>query len=336
MLVLASLINNMPSLDGFFRTFLMVLGLMVSLSMPGAAQDVDVPAAGPSADDLAVADALDAIRNGEFQKGTAILQRLAEQANPDALFHLAEMARLGIGGEVSMPIAIMYYRLAGKLGNEKAAMKLANILYFDGGKTAAEIAEALSIWQTYALQGNPEAAYLLGIIYWNGENGRTPDPLRGYGLVWRAAKENYQLAVESELEMRSLLEGDARRAGQAYGERLEELGFNDDLIGMDLLVEGWTPDEEETTIQKPDDWKNVWHLEVGFALREADAAALLEEIRTEHAALVEGLFSEMAPSPNRIDRYKLIFGPLDGLNSAVSLCVSLKRAGFDCFAKPPE
>lgn len=290
----------------------------------------------PSVDEQTIEDALDALRSGDFQTGRAILQGLSEQANPEALYHLAEMARLGIGGDVSMPIAIMYYRLAGRLGNERAAMKLANILYFDGSNSEAEIAEAFAIWQTYALSGNAEAAYLLGLIYWNGDNGRTPDPLRGYGLVWRAAEAGFELAVTSELEMRTLLPGDARAAGQAYGERLEDLGFSDELIGMDLLVEGWTADDdEEDAAEKPEDWATVWHLEVGFAMREEDALALLEEIKREHGAVIGGLYSEMIPSPNRIARFKLVFGPLDGMHAAVNLCVDLKRAGYDCFAKPP-
>jgi len=298
----------------------------------------DAPAPNPqssSADDRVIEDALNAIRNQDTEKGMGLLQRLADQANPEALYHLAEMSRLGIGGKQSMTVATMYYRLAGKLGNEKAAMKLANILYFDGDGTPAEISEALATWQTYALQGNAEAAYLLGIIYWNGENGRTPDPLRGYGLVWRSAQTGYNDAVQSELTMRAQLPGKARDAGQIYGERLDELGFSDELIGMDLLVEGWEPDEKKAS-EKPDDWTKVWRLEVGFAMRQEDAAAMMERINRDHAETLKGLFGEMAESPNRPGRYRLLYGPAEGLHAAVSLCVTLKRAGFDCFAKPPD
>lgn len=309
-----------------------MLCLLAFVGLPIYAQD----AAAPTSDDLIIEDALDAIRNGEFQKGKTIMQRLAEQGNPVALYHMAEMARLGIGGEINMGIATMYYRLAARLGDEKASMKLANILYFDGEKTPAEIAEALSIWQTYALKDNPEAAYLLGLIYWNGENGRTPDPLRGYGLVWRAAEAGYDAAIQSELSMRAALPGDARNAGQIYGERLQDLGFTDELIGMDLLVEGYVPEEKEEKIEKPADWSKVWHLEVGFALRREDADELMARIKNENGEIVAGLYDEITPSPNRAERYRLVFGPVDGLHKAVSLCVSLKRAGFDCFAKPPE
>jgi len=287
-----------------------------------------------SADDRVIEDALNAIRNQETEKGMKLLQDLADQANPEALYHLAEMSRLGIGGKQSTSVAMMYYRLAGKLGNEKAAMKLANLLYFDGEGTPTEISEALAIWQTYALQDNAEALYLLGIIYWNGENGRTPDPLRGYGLVWRSAESGYNDAIQTELTMRAQVSGDARAAGQAYGERLAELGFSDELIGMDLLVEGWQPDAKKTA-EKPADWATVWRLEVGFAMREEDAAAMLAKIKRDHGEIIAGLYSEVVEAPNRVGRYRLVFGPVEGLHPAVNLCVSLKRGGFDCFAKPP-
>lgn len=316
-----------------FRLWLMGLCAFVWLAFaPNAfAQEPE-----RTADEQSIEDALNAVRDGDFQTGLAMLRAMSEQANPEAMFHLAEMARLGVGGETSMPIATMYYRLAGKLGHERAAMKLANILYFEGSRSPAEIAEAFATWQSYALSGNPEAAYLLGIIYWNGENGRTADPVRGYGLVWRAAQENYADAVSAELEMRTLLPGDARKAGQTYGENLVEYGFSEELLNMDLLIEDWeAAEEEDTDLKKPEDWTAVWHLEVGFALREEDARTMLADILENHSDVVKNLFNEMVPSPNRIDRYKILFGPLDGLHAAVNLCVDFKRAGFDCFAKPP-
>lgn len=323
-----SIFNNRSSWRYALATWLVIVSAALSYVH---AQDT-----AQSADQQSIEDALNAIRDGDHQTGRAMLRSMSEQGNPDAMYHLAEISRLGIGGEASMSIATMFYRLASRLGHEPAAMKLANILYFEGEQSIQETAEAFSIWQTYALTDNAEAAYLLGIIYWNGENGRTPDPVRGYGLVWKAAEAGYQDAVAAELEMRTLLPGDARQAAQNYAGRLSELGFSDELLNMDLLVEGWSPDEEETLVEKPENWSAVWHLEVGFALREEDARTMLSEILENHSGVVKGLFNEMVPSPNRLGRYKLVFGPLEGMHSAVNLCVDLKRAGFDCFAKPPS
>lgn len=311
--------------------------LLVALVCSGAAMGQDQQST-TDADDLSVNDALEYIRNGDVDTGMDILESLGQQANPNALFHLAEMARIGIGREKSLSVATMYYRLSGQLGNEAAALKLANILYFDGDGSEAELAEAVSIWQTYALKGNPEAAYVLGTLYWNGDVGNSPDPVRGYGLVWRAAQTDYKPAVQTELTMRAQLNGDARNAGEEYGKALEVEGFSDQPLALELMVEGYVPgtnDDDEKTAEKPEDWTKVWRLEVGFAMGDGDAESLLQRIRREEANVVKGLYGEVIKSPNRVGMYRLVFGPINSMNDAVSRCVALKRAGHDCFAQPP-
>ncbi|WP_262693318.1 tetratricopeptide repeat protein [Kordiimonas aquimaris] len=292
-----------------------------------------------AADELSVNDALEDIRNGDIEKGMGILESLGRQANPTALFHLAEMARIGIGRDKSIPIATMYYRMSGQLGNEAAALKLANILYFDGTGSEAELAEAVSVWQTYALKGNPEAAYVLGTLYWNGEVGSAPDPVRGYGLVWRAAQTGYNPAEQAELSMRAQMNGAARSAGEAYGKALETEGFGGGQLALELLIDGYSGDTDgeggQNPAEKPEDWAKVWRLEVGFAMDDAGASELLERIRREEAATVKDLYGEVIKSPNRVGMYRLVFGPVNTMNDAVSMCVVLKRAGHDCFAQPP-
>ena len=214
------------------RSISLLLAIGLCIWTPAATNALQDSASDLSVDEQTLEDALEAIRAGDFKTGRAILEFLTEQANPEAMYHLAEMARLGIDGEVSMPIAIMFYRLSSRLGNARSSMKLANILYFDGEQTASEIAEALSIWQAQAIAGNAEAAYVLGIIYWNGEGGRTPDPVRGYGLVWKAAEAGYKDAENFELEMRTLLPGDAREAAKVYAQRLQEFGFSDEHLNF--------------------------------------------------------------------------------------------------------
>lgn len=317
-----------------FKIFFVVMTLSCAGFVHALAQDAS------SADDRSVRDALEDIRNGDIERGMEILQLLAEEAHPEALFHLAEMARLGVGRDKSMPIAIMYYRLSGQLGHSVAALRLAEILYFDSERTEAQLGEAASIWQSQALEGSPTAAFMLGMLYWNGEIGKAQDPVRGYGLVWRAAQAGYNEAVQAELTMRSQINGVARARGQAYGEALETEGFSDELLAMDLVIDGYSADVAETkdveASEKPEDWSKVWRLEVGFAMGAGDAEQLLERILREEADTVRGLNGEVIESPNRVGMFRLVFGPIERMNDAVSRCVALKRAGHDCFAQPPS
>jgi len=344
-------------------------GITLLLYRPAAALDLEnyTLKVAQSADEISVAEALEDIRNGDIERGVVILQRLGGQGNADSLFHMGELFRLGIGRDKASDIAAMYYRLATALGHKRAALSLANLLFFDGDNSDKTVAEALGIWQSLAMEGNMESLYLLGMIYWNGEAGLAQDPVRGYGLVWRAAQEGYADAVQNELTMRSLLNLEARNAAMKYGNALDTEGFGSDPLALDLVVAASPelsagenidesepiskpestdvtqqsapaakPEEKEVPLEKPEDWRRVWRLEVGFAMSEVEVRRLRSMLNQTQQETVGQLFSEVQPSINRPGLFRLIYGPMKGMLQAVNSCVSLKRAGHDCSAKAPE
>lgn len=340
------------------RKLVVSLGLILAVQVTVAAMHTvaeaqDTGNQQSSADQATLDEALEAIRDGNFEKGTIILQRLGGQGNADSLFHLGELFRLGVGQEKSETVAIMYYRLSAALGHRRAALTLANFLFFEGDGTEATYGEALSLWQEAALDGDLEATYILGMIYWNGEAGVPQDPVRGYGLVWRAAQEGWADAEQNELTMRSLLPADAREAAMEYGRSLEVEGFSADQLALDLVMteepalESEEDDNEveetareaavdEAPLEKPSDWAEVWRLEVGFAMSELEINRLRIIIGSTMPETVGELYDDIVPSVTRPGLYRLIYGPMRSMHHAVNTCVSLKRAGHDCNAQPPE
>ncbi|MEX0299982.1 MAG: tetratricopeptide repeat protein [Kordiimonas sp.] len=309
--------------------------IMMMVSVPASSQN--------SANEQAVQDAIALIRSGDIQRGVLAMQGLAELGVPEALFHMGEINKLGIGkDEPSIPVATMFYRLASKLGHERASLLLANILFFDGDGSEATYAEALEVWQSLALKGRSEAIYMLGMVYWNGEAGAVRDPIRGYGLVWLAAEQGYNDAIQNELSMKSMLNTEARNRAMQYARNLDEEGFGADPIAMELVLESSpvqvsTPvPVEEKPLVKPDDWSTVWRLEVGFAMSQLEVERLQKVIASTQSQVIGALFSEVIDSANRPGLYRLVYGPVKSMHDAVSRCVDLKRAGHDCFARPPE
>lgn len=282
-------------------------------------------------------DALDLISDDQVSAGIDALRRLGELGSGEAFFHLAEIHRLGVGREPAPKIALMYYRLAAQMGNKQGALNLANILYFEGDGSDADVNEALAIWQQYALLGDVEAMYLLGMLYWNGDGLGIPDPVRGYGLVWRASDVGYGPAMETEPQMHEQLNAEAIEAAKAYARDLEVKGFERKPLDLHLVTDD-VPDlaELEQGPKKPEDWDTVWRLEVGFAMGNDDTKALETAILAKKADTVGDMFHEIIEAPNRPGLYRLLFGPAKDMQDAVRRCVSLKRAGFDCFAKPPR
>ena len=295
----------------------------------------------PGLDASEISDALALIRQGQAEAGVAELRRLGELGNPDAFFHLAEINRLGAGKEESRTVALMYYRFAAQMGHKRAALSLANLLFFEGKDDAGEYDEAITIWKNYAAEGEPEAMYLLGMVYWNGEAGLLPDPVRGYGLVWRAAELDYRPAIEAAPAMKEQLSEPAQEKALAFGRDVAKTGIDGKPLALDLVTDDAQAiiekfEEAKAELKKPEDWNKVWHLEVGFAMGQDEAEKLRQQIIANPKAEVGDLFSEVIESANRPDLYRLIFGPIEGMTQSVRRCVSFKRAGYDCFAKPPS
>ncbi len=330
-----------PLRRGFASVF---AAWLLVVPAPLSAQDAETEPApqtstGSTMLEAEVEDALQLIRDGQVETGVETLRRLGELGNADAFFHLAEINRLGAGKEATEPVALMYYRFAARLGHTRAALSLANLLFFEGSGEG-DVNEAVEIWQQYALEAEPEAMYLLGMVYWNGESGILPDPVRAYGLVWRASQLQYTPAVEAEPEMRSQLSDEARETALAYAATMRSKGFDDKPLALELVTDDASAiiksyEESKGDKVKPDDWNTVWHLEVGFAMSKEEIEKVQARIMANEKTDVQDLFSEVIENANRPGMYRLVFGPVESMQRAVKHCVALKRAGHDCFAKPP-
>ena len=332
------------------KAALSILLLTAFTALPVAAQEIEDDApppvplqTGPTLEQDEINDALALVRDGNVDAAVERLRRLGELGNSDAFFHLAEINRLGAGKEASEDVALMYYRFAARLGHKRAALSLANILFFEGtsNDTEADYKEAIDIWQQYSLEGDPEAMYLLGMVYWNGEGGVLPDPVRAYGLIHRASALQYAPALEAEPAMREQLSLDARAKALEYSEQIALTGFDDKPLALELVTDDADAiiknyEETRDKREKPEDWNTVWHLEVGFAMSEEDIKKLQAQIIANPKTDVKDMFSEVIENANREGLYRLVFGPVPSMQEAVRHCVVLKRAGHDCFAKPPR
>lgn len=106
-----------------------------------------------------------------------------------AKYHLAECYRLGMGVEQTDPQkAIRLYQEASEHGYleedeiQQAAYRAGNI---------DRLTEAANV-------GYPLAAYLLGRMYWNGENGLKADVIHGGDYLYIAAESEHPCAVEAK------------------------------------------------------------------------------------------------------------------------------------------
>lgn len=289
--------------------------------------------------------ALQKLNEQNFEGALTILEELGEKGSADAYFHLGEIERLGIlprGKNLSL--AITNYRMASALGHKRAGLSLANMMYFDRGifesgqiKDKPSVETAVATWQQLALEGEREALYMLGIFYWNGTATLMQDPIRGYGLIWLAANKGYKDAIVAEPQMLPSLSYDARMAGRDYAGRIDQLGFSKDPLRLDLIYATISP--ASTTgakRKKPISWSLAWHLQIGISLPRESSEKLRLEIERDFSPILSPLHGETVADIDRIERYKLLYGPMKSMNEAVTTCLTFKKRGIDCFAIAPK
>ena len=285
-----------------------------------------------------VSSALDEIRSGRINQGIQKLLALGQNGNAEANFHLGQIYALGAGRKRDAEKAAGYFRSAARLGHQRAELSLANLLYFEG-QPGENYEEAFKIYKSYAMAGEPEAQYVLGMMFWNGDVSEDVDPIRGYALVWLASENGYPDAISTELEMHSQLNFDARREAKRYARALEEEGFSRIPLKLDLVE----PDNAEKTQQSPEkslltaeDWQNVWHVEVGAATSKRDADRLVRVIGQNMSTEIIGLSNLIVENNHLPGRYKILYGPFDSFQDAVMQCVKFKARGHDCFSRAPK
>ncbi len=282
---------------------------------------------------LTVKQALDKIPAGGVNAAIKDLTRLGYKGDGNAFFHLAEIYRLGVGREPAPDVSVMYYRLAAAQGHKQAELNLANLLYFDIGDIESR-ERALDIWKAATLAGELEAMYLYGLALWNGEAIGTSDPIRGYGLVARAADAGYSAAINTELEMRTQISFEARERGVEFAEDLSEDSFSSEPLDLDLVFAGL--ETESGRSDQPDDWAKVWRVEVGFSLNDMDSMYLQAEIMKQLPAFASRYAVTRIPARSNPDNWRLLYGPMSDAVEAASFCARLRRMGEDCFARAPE
>lgn len=279
--------------------------------------------------------ALEEMRQGRTNQGIQDLIKLGEEGNAEAFFHLGEVYALGAGRIRSAEKAIIYYRLAATSGHQRAELSLANLLYFEK-KGKAEREEAIEIYRRYAILGEPEALYVLGLIYWNGETGQMPDPIRGFGMIARAADMRYERAIEAELAMISQISLEDRLAAKDFAASLNKQSFEGGVIPLvgeddDFLVDTVDITQADGTVI----WGRVWHLEVGVTNSRAAALKLSRQIAADMYDDIAGLTAEIMPMKDNA-RFRLIYGPMENFQDSVLKCHKFKQNGYDCFTRAPR
>lgn len=138
--------------------------------------------------------------SGDFSGAIQDWLPLASENDPNALFNLGQIYRLGRGVDKDMPTARNYYERAARLGHVSAQGNLGTLYFFAEPKELKDQEKAVSWWQEAATNGDARSQYMLGVLFFNGDVvGR--DWTRAYAWMNLAASAGLPEASQAETSM---------------------------------------------------------------------------------------------------------------------------------------
>lgn len=170
-----------------------------------------------------VAQALDLVRDGQYDAAHDIFIQLASTGDGEAMYHLGAMNHSGLGGSGNMEQAVHWYVQAVKAGHAEAKFALGS-LYYKGKGVPEDLARALALFTDAADAGVLAAQYNLAMMHASGlahteDYGAEEDKPRAYKwftivLAQLDDPDDRAVVEENFAFLRKQMESDEVAAGQ--------------------------------------------------------------------------------------------------------------------------
>jgi len=165
--------------------------------------------------------ALERYKAGDFVGAVEEWKDIARAGDPDALFNLGQVYRLGRGVDVDMELAAYYYRRAAEAGHPEAQGNLATLYYFDADRPGRK-GEAITWWRLAARKGHPWSQYMLAVLHFNGD-GVPQDNIQAFAWMVLAREAGVEQAVVAERVMRRSMSVNDLTQGRLLSRALVEV-----------------------------------------------------------------------------------------------------------------
>lgn len=196
---------------GWLRSALLGLCLVVSVSLPVLAQEVDPGRVANDEPTQPFAAGVDAFDRGDFVKAYAIWLPWAHRGDPAAQRNLAHLYRMGLGVPQNFVQAAAWYRLAAESGLARAQANLAS-MYLRGQGVEEDAREAAYWFAVAATNGHALAQFNLALLYLRG-TGVERNEAKAAGWLYLAAKAGYRPAIKALARLVPAISGPAGPPG---------------------------------------------------------------------------------------------------------------------------
>ncbi len=142
-----------------------------------------------------VADGVYAYEKGDYQQARAEWLPYAALGNPNALYNLGQLSRMGRGTEQDFIKAEAYYLRAAEKGHVGAQRNLGTLYYF-GRINAVDHTRAFNWLIKAATSGDIKSQLMTGTMYFNGE-ATQKDNIRAYAWIFLSSRSGLSRAADA-------------------------------------------------------------------------------------------------------------------------------------------
>lgn len=246
---------------------------------------------------------------------------LAARGNPDAMFNLGQLYRLGRGVPIDLGEAERWYTGAARAGHVDAQTQLGMMLFQNGDPRAA-----VAWLQRAADKGDARAQLLYGTALYNGDGVAKRDVLLAYSYVAKAAAQGLGPAKSTLAEMDRDIPPQLRRIALATP-GANAVGRPKPILPMAAekpASPSPSPSLSPRTVAVAPAASGNWRVQLGAFAQRAAADALFRKI----ASSLPGRQAYFVPAGGVT---RLQAGPFASRAEAATACSALTARGQPCF-----
>jgi len=308
-----------------------------------------------------VADGVYAYERGNYERARKEWLPYAALGNPNALYNLGQLYRMGRGVEVDFARAEEYYLRAAEKGHIGAQRNIGTLYYF-GRLGETDHAKAYHWLSRAAVNGDARSQLMVGTMHYNGETV-AKDNIEAYAWIFLAAESGLGNARSALDKLDGVMTSDAIAKARKRAPGLITRHLSPDDVGLmvnhqdsaeTVAPELNTPetaqaDQADQTGQaapaspdapEADDrlaaapGADNFRVQLGSYRKEPAAKSAFTMLKNRLPGVIGAKqqkveFADLGPDKGIF--YRLQLGPFDSRAAAQAFCVRLKEYGQGCY-----
>ena len=308
-----------------------------------------------------VADGVYAYEKGNYKQARIEWLPYAALGNPNALYNLGQLHRMGRGVEIDNLKAKSYYLRAADKGHVGAQRNLGTLYYF-GRIGDVDYTKAINWLTKAAINGDARSQLMVGTMYYNGK-GEKKNNIQAYAWIMLASKNGLKNATSTLSKLSDIMTPQQITQAKELAPNMISRQLSPDDVGLmvkqqngngtklpELLTPTLAPTPEkikpqeveqaaqvtankESTPLSPATGPDNFRVQLGSFRTEGSAQKAIDNLKNKLSDIIGDSQEkiEFADLGEKGIFYRLQLSPFNTRADADDLCSRLKEYGQGCY-----